>query len=225
MRIVKTYEDRKNEILDTAQTLFYKNGYQNTSIANVIDAVNIAKGTFYHYFKSKSDLLDQIINRIAVDMDKIIIKVLEEPEENAIIELNNIYHEVGQYKAQEKDVLLMMTKAIYSEDNIILKTKLYKTRYITIAPWLARVIQRGIDEGLFQTDKPEYIAAMILNMATPLGETFAEYVMKNQLNNENKVKYIEMCKTYNRSVEKILGAPRGSLHLFDQEVIATFFEK
>ena len=93
IRIVKTHQERKNELLDIAQALFYKNGYENTSIANVIDAVNIAKGTFYHYFKSKSELLDQIIDRIATNITNIIDKVLEQPEENAMVELNNMFRE------------------------------------------------------------------------------------------------------------------------------------
>jgi hypothetical protein len=48
--------------------------------------------------------------------------------------------------------------------------------------------------------------------------------MNNQLNQENKSKYLELCKTYDRAVESILGAPEGSLNLFDLEVIETFFE-
>ena len=128
VRVVKTHQERKNEILNTAQILFYKNGYEKTSVADVIDAVNIAKGTFYHYFKSKRDLLDQIIDRIAQNIDAIIDKVLEEPEENAIVELNNIYHEIGEYKIKEKKILIMMTRALYNENNIILRTKLAKKR-------------------------------------------------------------------------------------------------
>ena len=78
VRVVKTHQERKNELLDTAQMLFYKNGYESTSVADVIDAVNIAKGTFYHYFKSKRELLDQIIARVAQNIDDIIDKVLAE---------------------------------------------------------------------------------------------------------------------------------------------------
>jgi len=225
VRIVKTHEDRKNEILDTAQTLFYKNGYESTSIANVIDAVNIAKGTFYHYFKSKTDLLDQIIDRIAQKIDDVIEKVLEEPEENAIVELNNVFHEIGQYKAQEKNILIMMTRALYSDHNIILRTKMIKKRYSIVAPKLAIIISRGKKEGLFNTGNPENVAELILNMATPLGDKFAEYVIENQLTNENKVKYLDLCENYDRAVENVLGTSEGSLNLFDREVIEEFFEK
>ena len=64
-RIAKEHQQRKNEILDTAQRLFYSQGYENTSVANVIDAIGIAKGTFYHYFKSKAELPGQIVDRQA----------------------------------------------------------------------------------------------------------------------------------------------------------------
>jgi AcrR family transcriptional regulator len=223
-RIVKAHDERRNEILDVAQKLFYQSGYDNTSIANVIDAVGIAKGTFYHYFKSKDDLLDQIIGRIARNIDAIIDKVLEEPEENAIVELNNMYREIGQYKAMEKDVLIMMTRALYTEENLILRTKLSKKRFEIVAPRLAKIISRGKAEGVFTTGDPDILAELILNMGIPLGEEFAGYVLNNQLNSETREKYIQLCDAYDNAVERILGAKEGSIDLFEREVIAKFFE-
>ena len=223
-RVVKKHQERKNEILNTAQMLFYKNGYENTSVADVIDAVNIAKGTFYHYFKSKRDLLDQIIDRIAENIDAIIDKVLEQPEENAIIELNNIYHEIGEYKVKEKKILIMMTQALYNENNIILRTKLAKKRIDIVKARLSKVISRGISEKLFNTGNPDHISEMILNMGTPLSEKFAEYVLNDSLNEESMNEYLSFCKTYEKVVEKILGAPEDSLNLFDLEIISEFFK-
>lgn len=223
-RIIKTYQDRKNEILDTAQKLFYQKGYENTSVADVVEAVNIAKGTFYHYFKSKAELLDEIIDRMAKNIDAIIDKVLQEPQENAIFELNTVYHAVAEYKAQEKDVLLMMTRAVYSKTNIILRTKLTKKRIDIVAPRIAKVFKRGISEGLFSITNPLHISEMILHMAEPLSERFAEYVISDQLNNKNMNAYINLCTTYERAVERILGAAENSLSLFDLKSIRAFFE-
>jgi AcrR family transcriptional regulator len=223
VRVVKTHQERKNELLDTAQMLFYKNGYESTSVADVIDAVNIAKGTFYHYFKSKRDLLDQIIDRIAQNIDAIIDKVLHEPEENAIVELNNIYQEIGEYKVQEKKVLIMMTRALYNDNNIILRTKLTRKRIDIVAPRLSKVITRGISEKLFNTGDPDHVSELILNMGTPLAEKFAEYVLNDQLNQETMNEYLSFCKSYEKAVEKVLGAPEDSLNIFDLEIIKAFF--
>jgi AcrR family transcriptional regulator len=223
-RTVKSHDERKSEILDTAQMLFYKNGYENTSVAQVIEAIDIAKGTFYHYFKSKAELLDQIVERIAANIDAIIDKVLEEPEENAIVELNNIYREIGQYKAMEKNVLIMMTKALYNDNNIILLSKLTKRRFETVAPRLAQVIVRGKKEGVFNTGVPDIVASLILNMGAPLSNEFAKYVLDDQLNENSKKEYMQLCDCYEKAVERVLGASEGSINLFERDTITKFFE-
>lgn len=50
----------KNIIVDAAWDLFYKNGYDHTTIDDIVEASNTSKGSFYHYFRSKSDLLGTI---------------------------------------------------------------------------------------------------------------------------------------------------------------------
>ena len=64
-RIVKKFEDRKADIVNAARRLFQTQEYDKTSMQDVIDAVGIAKGTLYHYFKSKEDLLEAVIEEIA----------------------------------------------------------------------------------------------------------------------------------------------------------------
>ena len=63
MRVVKKPEVRKAEILDAAETLFYTKGYLHTTIIDILESVNIAKGTFYYYFPSKEDVMDAIVMR------------------------------------------------------------------------------------------------------------------------------------------------------------------
>lgn len=47
----------KQFILDTAAKMMDEQGYDNVSVDDVVAACGVAKGTFYHYFKSKEDLL------------------------------------------------------------------------------------------------------------------------------------------------------------------------
>jgi len=48
--------DTKNRIMKTADKLFYFQGYQSTGINQIIRDANIAKGSLYNHFKSKSEL-------------------------------------------------------------------------------------------------------------------------------------------------------------------------
>ena len=61
MKTVKESEIRRQEILVAARELFIKKGYEQTSVNDILKIVDIAKGTFYYYFASKSEVLDAIV--------------------------------------------------------------------------------------------------------------------------------------------------------------------
>ena len=65
-RIVKEADERRNEILDAAETLLQKRVLK-TTIIDILNQVGIAKGTFYYYFKSKEEVMDAIIERFPLN--------------------------------------------------------------------------------------------------------------------------------------------------------------
>ena len=64
MRIVKTAEERKEEILDVAEQLFAEKGFDNASTNDIINRIGIARGTLYYHFQSKEEILDALVERI-----------------------------------------------------------------------------------------------------------------------------------------------------------------
>lgn len=48
-------------IVEAADRLFYRQGYEHTSFADIADAVRISRGNFYHHFKTKDEILDAVI--------------------------------------------------------------------------------------------------------------------------------------------------------------------
>ena len=55
--------NKKEFILDVAEKMFIEQGFDQTSIAQILDATQIAKGTLYYYFTSKEEIMDAIIER------------------------------------------------------------------------------------------------------------------------------------------------------------------
>ena len=51
----------RDSIIQAADTLFYKQGFEHTSFSNIADAVNISRGNFYHHFKTKDEMLTAVI--------------------------------------------------------------------------------------------------------------------------------------------------------------------
>ena len=97
-RVVKAHEVRRRELLETAQALFYEKGYENTSVADIIDTVGIAKGTFYHYFKSKEALLDEIVRWQTRIIDEVVTPIIKDPRMTAVEKFNTTWANIGQYK-------------------------------------------------------------------------------------------------------------------------------
>jgi AcrR family transcriptional regulator len=56
----------RDHIVAAADDLFYRQGYEHTSFADIADAVQISRGNFYYHFKTKDEILDAVIGvRIA----------------------------------------------------------------------------------------------------------------------------------------------------------------
>jgi len=64
-RPVKEGPIRRAEILDAAQDLFARQGYEATTINDLLQAVKLSKGAFYYHFRSKEEVLDAMIERRA----------------------------------------------------------------------------------------------------------------------------------------------------------------
>lgn len=59
---MKQKSTRQN-IVEAADGLFYRKGFEHTSFSDIADAVNISRGNFYFHFKTKDDLLGAVIDR------------------------------------------------------------------------------------------------------------------------------------------------------------------
>ena len=59
-------EGNRQRIIDAANDLFYRRGYNQTSFQDISDATGIPRGNFYYYFKTKDEILDAVVSsRIA----------------------------------------------------------------------------------------------------------------------------------------------------------------
>jgi TetR/AcrR family transcriptional regulator, transcriptional repressor for nem operon len=51
----------RDDIVDAADQLIYRQGYEHTSFSDIADAVHISRGNFYYHFKTKDEILDAVI--------------------------------------------------------------------------------------------------------------------------------------------------------------------
>ena len=65
-------ERNRSEILKAAQKVFLEKGYHSASVADIINGTDLARGTFYLYFKDKSEVFRSMMSRLYELMQKFI---------------------------------------------------------------------------------------------------------------------------------------------------------
>jgi AcrR family transcriptional regulator len=56
------HQTTRDQIIEAADRLFYRQGYEHTSFSDIADAVRISRGNFYYHFKTKDEILDAVID-------------------------------------------------------------------------------------------------------------------------------------------------------------------
>ena len=221
-RIVKEYDVRRTEILDVAQQLFYTKGYEQTAIQDLLTAVGIAKGTFYHYFDSKQALLAGLTERMVEQVITLIEPIVSDPHLNASQKLEQLFAQAGHWKFEHKAVLLQVLGVYYQEENLRLRHSMLQLGAAQIVPIWAQIIEQGITEGVFAQVIALETAEIIFKVMQSLSESVALLILHPP---ENAGAIIEQkVLTYQGAIERILGAAPGSLPLFDLELTKRWLE-
>ena len=86
-RITKAPEERRQEIVETAERLFREVGYGKCSVEMIIREIGVAKGTFYYYFKSKEEILGAIVERTIAGLEEMAQAIADDPDRDALAKL------------------------------------------------------------------------------------------------------------------------------------------
>jgi len=176
-RIVKEPEIRRTEILDAAERLLVTRGYEQMAIRDLMDELQIAKGTVYHYFESKQALLEALVERIGEQAEQLVLPIVSDREMPAQDKLLRVFAVLNQYKQANLDLVFAFMRVWYADENALFRQKLYMARIKRLAPWLSQIIQQGVAEGVFTTPYPDHAARTILSLLEDLGYATIELLL------------------------------------------------
>lgn len=227
-REVKEYDERLKEILTTARELFFTKGYDATSINDIISAIGIAKGTFYHYFDSKEDLIVALADQITDEAVAIIKSITDDPSLGAREKFQQVFAQTGSWKVDNKEMMLELLQVMYDPNN----TRLFKTlNTLTLTkatPYFARIIKQGIAEDEWNTRYPDEMARILFHMGFGISEQFRTgFLNLMQAPEEDKQDILEdlrqKIEAYEYAISRLVGAETDSLDLINFDLVDAFF--
>jgi AcrR family transcriptional regulator len=136
--------ERKKEILKNAATLFSAKGYHGTTVDEIVQASGIAKGTFYLYFRSKEELLVEVMKQLIEDTFRRIESRLEGRDLDAVSAIEVKGEELLQLFLDNKELMHMFIGETVGNPRLVEEMKdIYKRLAGTVEEELARGISRG----------------------------------------------------------------------------------
>lgn len=159
-RIVKKPDERKKEIIQAARELFQAKEYDKMTMRDLMDKLNIAKGTIYHYFSSKEDLLEAVVEDLIdeeLKRKKRLMKSRRCRDLNALEKFRVLV--TTDTIAEENEQIL---ENLHHPGNTIMHTRQLGRYLLKLAPVFAIVFEEGCEQGIFKTEHPLECAEFLL---------------------------------------------------------------
>lgn len=201
-RIVKKPDERKKEIIQTARELFQTKEYDKMTMKDLMDKLNIAKGTIYHYFSSKEDLLEAVVEDLIdeeLKRKKSLLKSSRCRDMNALEKFRVLV--TTDTIAEENEQIL---ENLHHPGNTIMHTRQLGRYLLKLAPVFAAVFEEGCEQGIFKTEHPLECAEFLLAGFQFLTDVGFYPWSKNQL--------ARRMAAFPSLIEAQLNAPKGSFN-------------
>jgi len=206
-RTIKKPDERRKEIIHAARELFQTKEYDKTTMQGVMDKLNIAKGTIYHYFSSKEELLEAVVEQL---VDEELQRKKQLMESSRFRKLNALEKirvlATSDTMAEEHDQIL---ENLHHPGNTLMHTRQLGRYLLKLAPVFAAVFEEGCDQGIFKTDHPLECAEFMLagiQFLTDVG--FYPW---------SEAQLARRMEAFPSLVEAQLGAPEGSFSFLTEQ--------
>lgn len=154
---MKKGEKTKLELLKIAYKMFLSKGYENTSIDEIIEEAKIAKGTYYYHFKSKEQMLEEVIQMMIDEYEmranEILNSDLDLPEKMIGI--------ITSFRPNNDEFQIVDT--LNRQDNLIMHNKINRQVIERVVPMLSKIVEEGVKLGQLKCENvPERIRIIMI---------------------------------------------------------------
>jgi len=183
------FSEKKEEMFFKAADIFAKKGYEKTTLEEIAAELKMTKGSIYHYFNGKEDILFQGLIRAHDLANEVLSK---------IVERKDIPPKDKLYLAIKEHVKVLTTKFVYAtlrQQELLLPTNQrdkVRAKRDKFQQMFLGIVCEGIDDGAFKPVNPELVSFAILGAVNwvarwyspdglyspdKIGEVFASYLV------------------------------------------------
>lgn len=154
-------QQRRQQILEAARTVFAKRGYHQTTIEHIVAEAGVARGTFYLYFEDKRSVFAELIDRFSNRISMAISSIIVDDEQRSVADQTRAnIRAIITLALQERE----MTKILFSDAVGLdpgFDRKLYSF-YDEVVQLLTESLRQGQRLGIVRDGEPRVLAYLTI---------------------------------------------------------------
>lgn len=159
-------KDKKERLLKHAFKLFTKKGVKETSIQEIVDNAEVAKGTFYIYFKDKYEIRDVLIAEKSKKLFNDALKALRKSDvknltEQVIFVVDHVINALTKNTLLLKFISKNLSWGIYNQA----VQKIYEND-ANVENGVRNLFLKGIEENNIKLENPDVTLFMIIELVS-----------------------------------------------------------
>lgn len=226
-RTVKAEEfaSKRREILNATQRLVLTKGYEQMSIQDILNEVQISSGAFHHYFASRGALLDAFIEHIKQQSGEPLLQIVQDAQLSAITKFQGFFDTLDRLRIAHKAEVISIGRVWYSDDNALIRQKVDESVIEMRAPLLNKIVHQGIQEGVFTTTYPDQTGEVIMSLLQGMGNTHARLLLSFEQRRDDAFdatqidKIVATHEAYMDAIERVLGVPAHTFYRATHEAV------
>ena len=218
---MKKGDIKKQEILNTAEMLFCRKGYEQTSIQDILDCLHTSKGSFYHHYVSKESVLEGICLKRAEQIYQTVSDQLN-PDEDVISNLNLLLSGIIPFRDEKLSFLMMLLPIFRTTEGKTVRQYYCGALSECFREAVCLEILKGKENRKISCPEPEYVTDIILTTVHGLWTGICDQILRcEERNAETDLSEIlRMTECCRLMIERMLSLPYGSVELIDLQTIA-----
>lgn len=181
MKTNVNFTSKRNDLIRTSLQLFLEKGYENTKVSDILLATGLSKGGMYHYFSSKEEILDAVVG-YALEEERPLFEQKLSQTENTLEQFECfISNEVLSTSDFRKKIIVWKK----NEESPFVKYRIRELNTKFEVPYLQKIIENGIQEGVFQTEYPKEMGEYFYLIGEKLFIEFVYYYDESECINRS----------------------------------------
>lgn len=143
-RVQRRKNATREHIFRTALDLFHSRGYEHTTVADIAEAADVGKGTFFSYFPTKESIFAHLGSALTEDMEDMVGRHEAEP---AALQIRSTFDLAARWHTANRTLSSQVIMAVLKSEAAMEGDRPNQQRFLSL---LTTILRRGQEKGEFR---------------------------------------------------------------------------